>query len=64
MLVVHVFALQCQADDNVDNWLFYKICDIVSHEVSLDKDQIDCRGDRYYRNIVPHTDLKVSLFIA
>lgn len=44
MLVVHVFALQCQADDNVDNWLFYKICDIVSHEVSLDKDQIDCRG--------------------
>ena len=44
MLVVHVFAFQCQADDNVDNWLFYKICDIVSHEVSLDKDQIDCRG--------------------
>ena len=44
IFVALVFALQCQADNNVDNRLFYTICDIISHEVSLDKDQVDCGG--------------------
>ena len=56
-----MFALQCQADNNVDNRLFYKICDIISHEVSLDKDQVDCGGGA---GTFCSTHVKVSLYSA
>ena len=41
-----LLCLQCQADNNVDNRLCYKICHIVSYEVSFirQKNQVDCRG--------------------